>query len=95
MQSHPDTEKAMNKKRNEDTIQTEKQAFEWLARVATVANDQGVDMTTAQGIEQMGDAVALLNMVNQLSIASNAIEIMIANAKDRGQQISFMLQDLM
>ena len=85
----------MNKKRNEDTIQTEKQAFEWLARVATVANDQGVDMTTAQGIEQMGDAVALLNMVNQLSIASNAIEIMIANAKDRGQQISFMLQDLM
>jgi hypothetical protein len=95
MQSHPDTEKAMNKKRNEETIQREKQAFEWLARVATVANDQGVDMTTAQGIEQMGDAVALLNMVNQLSIASNAIEIMIANAKDRGQQISFMLQDLM
>lgn len=85
----------MNKKRSEDTIQTEKLAFEWLARVATVANDQGVDMSTAQGIEQMGDAVALLNMVNQLSIASNAIEIMIASAKDRGQQISFMLKDLM
>ena len=85
----------MNKKRSEDTIQTEKQAFEWLARVATVANDQGVDMSTAQGIDQMGDAVALLNMVNQLSIASNAIEIMIASAKDRGQQISFMLKDLM
>lgn len=85
----------MNKKRSEDTIQTEKLAFEWLARVATVANDQGVDMSTAQGIDQMGDAVALLNMVNQLSIASNAIEIMIASAKDRGQQISFMLKDLM
>lgn len=85
----------MSKKHSEVITVTEKQAFEWLARVATVANDQSTDMSMAQGIDQMNDVLALANMVNNLAVASNAIEIMITNAKARAEAIAQMAKDLM
>ena len=69
--------------------------FGWLSQVAEVAQQHDTSMSTAIGLDQIGDVIRLESIKEDLTTAINEATILLVDLKARAEVLSQMAKDLM